>query len=293
MGPGAIVDALVRGVEKFGGEARPARDAEEILVEGEGDEKRAVGVRARGGETFMASKAVISNATLWDTVPMLPRDAMPREWIDEATSNAMCESFMHLHLGIDAADLPDDLEIHHIYVEDWNRGVTAEQNMVLISIPSVLDPSMAPAGKHVIHAQHARKRTSGHLGRLGQELRRVQGAQGGTLACVVASGGKGDPRRASTRRDHHGGHSGDATKILRRARGTYGGTGWISEDQDTIPITSASTPLAGFLVVGDSNFPGPGVPAVAAGGWSAARELIGPRQTAALLDKVCPPGTSK
>ena len=51
----------------------------------------------------MASKAVISNATLWDTVPMLPRDAMPREWIDEATSTAMCESFMHLHLGIDAA----------------------------------------------------------------------------------------------------------------------------------------------------------------------------------------------
>ena len=86
---------------------------EEILAEGEGDEKRAVGVRARGGETFMASKAVISNATLWDTVPMLPRDAMPREWIDEATSTAMCESFMHLHLGIDAADLPAD-HVRHL-----------------------------------------------------------------------------------------------------------------------------------------------------------------------------------
>jgi hypothetical protein len=37
---------------------------------------------------------------------------------------------MHLHLGIDAAGLPDDLEIHHIYVEDWSKGVTAPQNMV-------------------------------------------------------------------------------------------------------------------------------------------------------------------
>ena len=34
----------------------------------------------------------------------------------------MCESFMHLHLGIDATGLPDDLEIHHIYVEDWSKG---------------------------------------------------------------------------------------------------------------------------------------------------------------------------
>ena len=39
-----------------------------------------------------------------------------------------------------------------------------------------------------------------------------------------------------------------------------GGTGWISPESDTIPITSASTPLKGLLVVGDSNFPGPGVP---------------------------------
>jgi hypothetical protein len=36
-------------------------------------------------------------------------------------------------------------------------------------------------------------------------------------------------------------------------------TGWISEDTDSIPITTASTPLPGLLVVGDSNFPGPGV----------------------------------
>ena len=37
-------------------------------------------------------------------------------------------------------------------VNDWERGVTAPQNVVLISIPSVLDPSLAPPGKHVIHA---------------------------------------------------------------------------------------------------------------------------------------------
>jgi len=48
--------------------------------------------------------------------------------------------------------LPEDLELHHIIVNDWSKGVDAEQNVVLISIPSVKDPDMAPPGKHCLHA---------------------------------------------------------------------------------------------------------------------------------------------
>jgi phytoene dehydrogenase-like protein len=292
-GSGAIVDALVRGLKKFGGELELGTHVEEIIVEGEGKEKRATGVRTRDGKVYKANKAVISNATLWDTVPMLPPDAMPREWIEEATSTAMCESFMHLHLGIDAAGLPDDLEIHHIYVEDWDRGVTAEQNMVLVSIPSVLDPSMAPEGKHVIHAY-----TPGNepldiwdgLDRNSDEYKKLKEERSQVLWKAVEKIIPDVRKRCEITMV---GTPVTQKRFLRRAKGTYGGTGWISEDQDSIPITSASTPLPGLLVVGDSNFPGPGVPAVAAGGWSAANELISPLQTAALLDKVCPPGTSK
>lgn len=46
----------------------------------------------------------------------------------------------------------EDLGIHHIVVNDWERGVDADQNVVLISIPSVLSPDLAPPGKHVLHA---------------------------------------------------------------------------------------------------------------------------------------------
>ena len=292
-GSGEIVDALVRGVEKYGGKVRCGTHVEEILVEGEGKNKRAVGVRTRGGTIFKAKKAVISNATLWDTIPMLPQGAMPQEWIDEATSTEMCESFMHLHLGIDAEGLPDDLEIHHIYVEDWARGVTAEQNMVLISIPSVLSPGMAPPGKHVIHAY-----TPGNeplalwdgLDRHSAEYKKLKEERSQILWKAVEKVIPDVRKRAEITMV---GTPVTQKRFLRRARGTYGGTGWIKPGQDSIPITSASTPLDGLLVVGDSNFPGPGVPAVAAGGWSAANALISPFQTAALLDKVCPPGTAK
>lgn len=52
-----------------------------------------------------------------------------------------------IHQGIS-----EDLGIHHIVVNDWERGVDADQNVVLISVPSVLSPDLAPPGKHVLHA---------------------------------------------------------------------------------------------------------------------------------------------
>ena len=161
-GSEAIVSALVRGLEKNGGRLMLKSRVEEILV----TNGRASGIKLRGGAVINASAAVISNATVWDTLPMLPEAAKAgehcgtdeakrsatREWVKKCEDTEMCESFMHLHLGIDASGLPDDLEIHHIYVEDWSAGVTAPQNMVLVSIASVLDPKLAPEGKHVIHA---------------------------------------------------------------------------------------------------------------------------------------------
>lgn len=56
------------------------------------------------------------------------------------------------HVYFHFQDLPPDLEIHHIVVNDWEIGVDAPQNLVLISIPSILDPSLAPPGKHCLHA---------------------------------------------------------------------------------------------------------------------------------------------
>lgn len=46
----------------------------------------------------------------------------------------------------------DDLQLHHIVVNTWDGGVDCEQNVGLISVPSVIDPSFAPAGKHALHS---------------------------------------------------------------------------------------------------------------------------------------------
>ncbi|CAN0373800.1 unnamed protein product, partial [Discosporangium mesarthrocarpum] len=55
-GAGSIVAALVRGLEKFGGQLRLGTHVEQVLVEG----GEATGVRLKkGGKTIRAKRAVV------------------------------------------------------------------------------------------------------------------------------------------------------------------------------------------------------------------------------------------
>ncbi len=59
-GSAALVNALVRGLKKYGGTLRLGAHVEQILV----TDQRATGVVLRSGETLQAHKAVISNASI-------------------------------------------------------------------------------------------------------------------------------------------------------------------------------------------------------------------------------------
>ena len=115
-GSGAIVDALVRGIEKNGGQVLLSTPVEQVLVEN----GRASGVRiksSRGSsEIVKARKAVVSNASVWDTAKLLPEDSIPPTTRSEMISTPRTGSFMHLHLGIDASNLPSDLELSLIHI---------------------------------------------------------------------------------------------------------------------------------------------------------------------------------
>ena len=75
-----IAKTLVRGLEKFGGKLQMNAHVAEILLEG----NQAVGVKLKNGKVVRAKKAVVSNATPFDTVKMLgsgPNLPEPvREW---------------------------------------------------------------------------------------------------------------------------------------------------------------------------------------------------------------------
>lgn len=60
-------NTLVRGLEKFGGKIQLNAHVDEIIVK----DGKAVGVRLKNGKIVNAKKAVVSNATPFDTVKML------------------------------------------------------------------------------------------------------------------------------------------------------------------------------------------------------------------------------
>ncbi|MFN9630457.1 MAG: phytoene desaturase family protein, partial [Cyanobacteriota bacterium] len=145
-GSPAVVAALVRGLERHGGRLHTNAPVAEILVRG----RKARGVRLASGDTLTARRGVISNASPWDTLSLLPADAVPARWRDRQAATPACASFLHCHLGLRGDGL-EALPIHHVWVGDWRRGIGAERNMAVLSMPSLLDPSLAPAGHHVLH----------------------------------------------------------------------------------------------------------------------------------------------
>ncbi|KAJ0010407.1 hypothetical protein Pint_33595 [Pistacia integerrima] len=195
-----------------------------------------------------AKKAVVSNASMLDTLKLLPMEVLPKSYVD---TTLQCKSFMHLQLGFDA----EDLRIHHIVVNNWDRGVDADQNVILIFVPRVLSPDLAPPGKHVLYAYN----TPGtdHLD-CGKDLivkpvmwKAVEHGLGPGFSCD-----KYDVKMVGTSLTH--------PRFLRRNRGTYGPA--IQAGEDTFP--GHSTPIPQLYTCGDSTFPGIGVAAGAASGAS-------------------------
>jgi phytoene dehydrogenase-like protein len=264
-GGGALVDALVQGLKRHGGELLLGTHVEEVLVEG----NRAVGVRLRGGKEMRSRRAVVSNASVWDTLKLLPEAAVPKRFRAKRQATPECDSFMHLHLGIDAQGLPPNLACHYIVVNDWEKGVTAPQNVVLVSIPSLLDPSLAPSGKHVIHVY-----TPGNepyelwqgMDRRSEEYARQKQARAEVMwqaleRVIPDVRSRCDVTLVGTPLTHE--------RYLRRYRGSYGPA--IRAGEGFFP--GSGTPLPGLLCCGDSTFPGIGLPAVAASGMIAANTL--------------------
>ena len=277
-GSGALVQALVRGVQKFGGTVRLNAHVQQIVIEGD----RATGVALRDGTQIQARTAVISNASVWDTLKLLPDRALAPAVYQQQLATPDCDSFMHLHLGIDAADLPPDLPCHHIVVNDWQQGITASQNLVLISIPSLLDPSLAPPGKHAIHIYtpgnepydlwQGLERGSGAYAE--QKARRAE-VMWQALERVIPDGrSRCDVALVGTPLTHE--------RFLRRHRGTYGPA--LRAGESLFP--GPKTAIPGLLCCGDSTFPGIGLPAVAASGWLAANSLASVAQHRSVLQAI-------
>ncbi|QNI84727.1 carotenoid isomerase protein family [Synechococcus sp. PROS-7-1] len=274
-GSAGVVNALVRGLQKHGGTLRLGARVKQIRLDGD----RVIGVELTNGEQLDADH-VVSNADAWSTAALLPENGALR-WRQDRLSTPACGSFLHLHLGFDAAGL-DDLPIHTVWVGDWERGITAERNAVVVSVPSVLDPGMAPAGQHVLHAYTPANEPWEHwsgLNRSTPDYDRQRTDRCGVFwhvleqripdlrsRCQVVM--EGTPL---THRHYLSVHNGSYGPALSAAQGLFPGV---------------QTPVKGLLQCGASTFPGIGIPPVAASGAMAAHAITGKKAQSELLESL-------
>ena len=211
--------AFQRALEKRGGDLSLNTHVDELVYDA--DCSRCVGVKLKSGRVIKAKKAVVSNATPFDTVKMLPDggDApeLPegvREWKKTLGKLPRHGAIMHLFLAIDAEglDLSHIDDPAHLVVQDWDRSLQDSQNLCSFFIPSLRDPSVCPPGKHCIHVYSQRRRAVRAVGEVHDVNARVRKVQGGARGGAVAGRRAVHPRRARARRvlDH---------RLAPRARG--------------------------------------------------------------------------
>ncbi len=256
-GSGAIPEALCKGIEKFGGRICYQSEVAEILV----NNGEAHGVMLADGSKHYA-KAVISNATVWDTFNRLVTDSRYR--VDEKRF-LRAPSWFQLFLGVDASVIPEGFHVHHILVDDW-KSYNKTGGTIYFSAPTILDPSLAPAGKHIVHAfvtgevdewQHYERGSSAYLAAK-EEV--AAGVIARTERILPGLSKAVELKVLATPLTHE--------RYLNRFKGSYGPL--MKPGQNILQKPQNTTPIKNLFAAGDSTFPGQGVIAVTYSGVSCA-----------------------
>ncbi len=262
-GVGVIAEKLVSGLESHGGEIRYKARVTEVLLEN----GQAVGVKLASGEEIRARR-VVSNATRWDTFgKLVDAEHTPKAETTWRRRYKPSPSFLSLHLGVDAGVIPEGCHCHHLLLEDWG-AMEDEQGVIFVSIPTLLDPSLAPEGRHIVHtftpsdinawkdlspAAYKAKKTA-DAARLVQRLEAILPG----LSAGIRHQEIGTPR---THR-----------RFLGRMGGTYGPIPAMRLP-GLLPMPFNRTGLPNLYCVGDSCFPGQGLNAVAFSGFACAHRI--------------------
>ena len=241
-----------------------------------------------------AKKAVVSNATPFDTVKMLgktevgggPLPQAVDEWRTELGKLPRHGAIMHLFIGIDGEgfDTSHIQDPAHLIVQDWGRSLQDSQNLCSFFMPSLLDPSVCPPGKHCIHVYSSGgepyepwEKFNGDVNDPAYEKFKEERAQ-----CLWEAVERCIPDVRERVEFSIIGSPLAHEAFLRRDRGTYG-LAWAAGTSAPFagklsnvlpfPFPNLKTPVDGLLRCGDSCFPGIGTPSAAASGVIAANTL--------------------
>ncbi|KAF9592613.1 hypothetical protein IFM89_016261 [Coptis chinensis] len=146
-GVGGIAKSLAKGLIDQGSNILYRANVTNIILE----HGKAVGVKLSDGREFF-SKTIISNATRWDTFgKLLKKQDLPKEEENFQRVYVKAPSFLSIHMGVKADVLPPDTDCHHFVLENGWDSLEEPYGSIFLSIPTILDSSLAPEGRHILH----------------------------------------------------------------------------------------------------------------------------------------------
>ncbi len=160
-GMGAVSNAMRASFEASGGTVRTDAEVEQVLVK----RGRACGVVLKGGEEIRA-KTVVSNLDVKRTfLNTVAEDDLPADFLRAVRNFKIRGSSGKLNIALDGlprfpafpSDSPcirgdlhitDSLDMVERAYDDWKAGRWSAKPYVDMLLPSLIDPTMAPDGKH-------------------------------------------------------------------------------------------------------------------------------------------------
>jgi C-3',4' desaturase CrtD len=270
-GAAALADTLVEAIRKSGGVVRLDTTVLRLAYDLSG---RAVGVDLLSGETVEATRAVVSNLTVWDTYGKLVGLSRTPGDVRARLKNLSGRGAYLLFLGLDeeaCARLPAD---HILALTGWQEGQAydAEQAQLMFAAAPASD-ARAPAGRRAVTVSTFTESSqwfSYHedeteLEEQDQAMLEIWWER---LHKAMPELGDGvEVIETMTPRDYY--------ENTRRKLGMVGGIHQSPAVSGRNALTHRTT-LPNLFMVGDTVFPGQGVAAVTHSGLIVANEIAPP-----------------
>ncbi len=269
-GVGIIAEKLAKGIENHGGQIRYKSKVKKIIFE----DKTAIGVSLENDEEIYG-KTIVSNATRWDTFggegvndPLIDLSKISGSKSKWGNRYIPSPSFLSLHLGVNSDSIPSNTHCHHLLLDSWEQ-MEKEQGVTFISIPTLLDPSIAPSGSHIVHA--FTPSSIEYWDELSNKEYLAKKKEDGDK--LISKLEKLFPNLSQNILHKEIGSPKTHRRFLSRNKGSYGPIPSMRLP-GLLPMPFNTTNIKGLYCVGDSCFPGQGLNAVAFSGFACAH-IIG------------------
>lgn len=199
--------------------------------------------------------------------PLIENKNTPASELKWRNRYQISPSFLSIHLGVKKECIPANSHCHHLILNHW-EAMEKEQGVVFISIPTLLDKSLAPKDHHIVHAftpssmsewkklspSEYKKKKEVDYCRLISKIQQVFPDIKEHIS----------HKEIGTPKSHR--------RFLGRHNGSYGPIPRMTLP-GLLPMPFNSTAIKGLYCVGDSCFPGQGLNAVAFSGFACAHKI--------------------